>query len=32
MINALYVIAELDKKILDKRPVQDFSNVKRSPE
>jgi hypothetical protein len=32
MVNALYVMAELDKKIMDKRAVQDFSNVKRSPE
>jgi len=25
-------MAELDKKILEKRPIQDFSNVKRTPE
>lgn len=32
MVNALYVMAELDGKVKEKRPVIDYSNTKRSKE
>ena len=30
MVNALYVMGELDGKVREKRPVLDFSNTKRT--
>jgi len=32
MINALFVVAEIDGKVKEKRPALDYSNTKRSRE
>lgn len=32
MVNSLYVMAELDGKVREKRPVLDYANTKRSRE